>query len=269
MPPFCYQHAELVSRRVVVLVVSMLLVIPATDYSTMQYSEQTPINMLGSLYDPVLHPFNSATLNKTVLAFLKNRELMEMDLGITMLAVGRVVYSEKAPLYSANEKLPPMTELPDGITMRVDATLAKSNEAILSIFMTSFIVVVFIVGSSVFSKDAKELALGPIERIANIAKSMAGTLFAMDDTTVLGMESAYIEAVMAKIRRFFEVNMLSSVAHKRTTVFTENKDVWHIDVRREEEKERRGKVRPMPASPATTDCVSFDRGRRIELPLWT
>ena len=29
-------------------------------------------------------------------------------------------------------------------------------------------------------------------------------MFAMDDATVLGMESAYVEAVMTKIARFFE-----------------------------------------------------------------
>jgi hypothetical protein len=229
-------HAELVSRRVVVLVISMLLVLPATEYRTLEYTEQTPLDMINAMYEPVLHPFNSGLMNATVAAYLKTRNNLQLDIELTMLKVGRVVYLERVPVYLPNEKSPPLTDVPEAITMLVDTTWAKANEATLSIMMTSFIVVVFVVGSFVFSKDAQHLALGPMERITSVAQAMAGTLFAMDDATVLGMESAYVEAVMAKIARFFEVK-----AHKRTTIFTSSSDVWQIDVKREKETVARAK----------------------------
>ena len=151
------RHAELVSKRVVVLVISMLLVLPATEYRTLEYTEQTPLDMISAMYDPILYPFNSADMNETVRAYLKTRDYLGLDIELTMLSIGGVVYLERTPMYLPNEKPPPLTDVPDAITMLVDTTRAKANEATLSILMTSFIVIVFVVGSFVFSKDAQKV----------------------------------------------------------------------------------------------------------------
>ena len=117
------------------------------------------------------------------------------------------------------------------ITVQYDFTAWLTLSAGNTIGLTTFILFIFGAASFILNKDAHELIVKPIERMTRATERLANTLFALSPEEagkLEGHEAVFVEEVVAKMARFFDVKK-----HKITTIYTPGDIVWNIEVTKE------------------------------------
>lgn len=117
------------------------------------------------------------------------------------------------------------------ITTKFDVTVLLTASAAFNMGLTTFILFIFSAAAFVLNKDSHELIVKPIERMTKATERLAHTLFALSPEEagkLEGHEAVFVEEVVAKMARFFDVKK-----HKITTIYTPGDIVWNIEVTKE------------------------------------
>ena len=235
------KHATVVEMRVVGGVILMLMVLPNLEYEAFH----SPMDAYLPLLQAVLSWSGAPTedvFGEDVSAAERNILIDQMD--ATFEEDGSLVYLEaggyvkERALRLQRNVISTRDELRSDAWRDVVADYDLTGEVIerawLSILLTIFLVFLFGLGAFVFNRDAHNLMLKPFARLQEVTSSLASTVFSINPEAITGCESSYLEAILTKVSRFFELDH-----HKITMLYTPNNHVWTIDVKKEAEETTR------------------------------
>jgi regulator of G-protein signaling len=100
-----------------------------------------------------------------------------------------------------------------------DETTART----MNILLTLFVVLIFVVGSVVFTNDAKVMIIQPIERLTTLIKKLAGMVFILSADESGGSSPSgandldFIDAIALKMSSVFEVDSTTKKAANKAT----------------------------------------------------
>lgn len=117
------------------------------------------------------------------------------------------------------------------VSSSFDATALSTNMALMNVLLTCFVLLIFMSAALVLNRDAEKLIVEPIERMTKVTQRLANTLFSLspeEAEDIEGHEAVFVEEVVAKMARFFDVKK-----QKTTTIYTPKDVVWNIEVARE------------------------------------
>lgn len=193
--------SELTTKRVILIVLFLLLFVPvfSADYQFTKplyatYGIRTLANMaVGNA--------TISEINETMLDFIDETRNKEKKL--LAIVVPKLNYSYYFEDLNDLRKADYDTLEFDGYFVAIDLREANSLESIMNILRTLLICFIFLLGAMIFSKDANDLALRPIERmIEKVNKIANNPLMALDEGirgTNQNMETVLIENAIIKI----------------------------------------------------------------------
>ncbi len=196
------QLSDLTTRRVIIGVLIMLLGLPLVTYQESDNSSTALINLLHSYAlknasEPAL--YHDAT-NVALTEVLIYQNLL-------YLKVNHTVFFDTSLKFSVRKddiKVVSVTDNGFTTTSWFNEYLISQEQAVLSILLTLFVIVMLACGAMVFAYDANRLVLRPIEIMLKIVEAIAMNPLETAYTNVVNMRSN--EA--ADLREGFETTML-------------------------------------------------------------
>ena len=117
-------------------------------------------------------------------------------------------------------------------TIKFDITERVRTAAGLNIGLTFFILMLFLLGSMIVSRDAQKLVVEPLERMTKVAQRLAKSIFSLSEKEcegLEGMESIFLEETIMRMASFFDVKR-----RRITWLYAPDETVWTIDVTKDD-----------------------------------
>lgn len=193
--------SELTTKRVILIVLFLLLFVPvfSADY---QYTK-TPYVTYGikNLVNMAKQNLSLSDINITMMQFIEEaRNSPKKLLAIKVPVLNFIKNFED--LNDIRQADMDSVEI-DGYFVAIDLRDANILDSVMNILRTLLVCIIFLLGAMIFSKDANDLALRPIERmIEKVNKIANNPLMALDEGirgTNQNMETVLIENAIIKI----------------------------------------------------------------------
>jgi class 3 adenylate cyclase len=211
--------SDLTNRRVIVLVLVMLIVIPLlSSVDTNMEAEMAVQFIHGLAYAAVGNSADYAYSRDTAIAFAKKSVpivlLNFIQSGVADTAHS-FAYQDKIDLLRSSEIGKFYTESEDGSFVTIlwtDRSSQSREESAMAIYTTLFVVVLLVLGTFFFSSDVNRLVIIPIERMVELVQKISANplgveykMLGADDGFIDGMETTALLATITKIGRLMKV----------------------------------------------------------------
>lgn len=222
LPPESHVGAamsDITTRRVIVLVLSMLIIIPLLNYSSTPLAREYGVTLVhkmavnnytsGGQYDAEVHLAVDSVRSRLDALKIKSfgKVLYESDqLG------SRRHLSEQVELHKVVYNVPGVDEFYTEIIY--DYKDVSVTTAQFGIWMTLFVLFLLVVGTFMFSRDVNRLVINPIERMVQLVQKIskdplgqdyAKVSFDEDEGFLAGMETTLLLQTITKIGSLMRV----------------------------------------------------------------
>jgi len=180
-----FQLSESTTRRVIIMILTLLIVLPLLIYSPPNNGPDLSVAMLqafntaGNDVSPEAKKLALDVFKSSLGAAYNNRFIEKLSVS-PLLGIAYPNESNPYILYQSNlNTLRPSAKLiyEEGSTNYTDAIFSKLSfqrrQATYSIIMTIFVAIMLIGGAVVFTNDAQTLVINPIERMMNMVEAVA------------------------------------------------------------------------------------------------
>ncbi len=207
--------SETITRRVIVLVLVMLIVLPLLAVNEDDYSGNVGLNLL---HDANINPFLSLDAKQltidTLLYYFKTTyshdAIVYLSLtpfqGSPIVSMDHLLDVLRPSALVEHEKVTHVNGVEYRTKMIINQNEIIHQSSVFSIIMTLFVGFMLITGSVIISSDAQKLVIEPIERMMNLVDAVAkNPLQAFQMTDGAEYEMKLLEGTIQKITGLLRV----------------------------------------------------------------
>jgi len=185
--------SDLTNRRVIVLILLMLIIIPVLTISEANTSFELGLRFVHDM--AVLNRTDPATYESGLLLALQT---VQSELPVISLYLDSYYYYDDATKVAdlrAEEKRQ-LERSVDGFYTKILYNVRDQSvdEALFSIYTTSFVIVLLIFGTYFFSNDVNRLVIRPIERLVDLVRKISANPLGVE-YKMMGEKEGFLEGM--------------------------------------------------------------------------